>query len=111
MNKAEELLAKLDGEILDKVNAIVMQNDAEIKANAQAAYDAKVEEEIAKIKEGVEAEYKVAREYLLQVIEAEKPVEVEPVMEAPIEEAPVEEVKPEEPVVSADDSNNGPEVL
>ena len=36
MNKAEELLAKLEGEILDKVNAITMQNDAEIKSNAQA---------------------------------------------------------------------------
>lgn len=72
MTKAEELLQKMDAEILEKTNAIVMQRDAEFKEEAQKAYDAKVEEKITEVKAQVEGEYKVAREYLEQIIASEK---------------------------------------
>ena len=75
MSKAAELLAKMDEEILGKVNAIAMQKDAEIKAYAQEKYDEAVEEKLAEIKKGVEVEYAVAKDYLNQIIEAEKAVE------------------------------------
>ena len=75
MSKAAELLAKMGEEILSKVNAIAMQKDAEIKAYAQEKYDEAVEEKLAEIKKDVEVEYAVAKDYLNQIIEAEKAVE------------------------------------
>lgn len=81
MSKAKELLEKIDAEILDKVNARVMERDAEIKEEAQKAYDAKVEEVIASIKAEVEVEYQVAKNYLNEVLAAEAPeIAEEPVV-------------------------------
>lgn len=71
MAKVRELLDRMDAEILDKVNAKVLENDAFIKAAAQEAYDKAVENEVAKIKSAVEAEYTTARAYLNELLEDE----------------------------------------
>lgn len=107
MSKAKELLEKMDAEILEKVNAIVLKEDAAIKARAEEAYNASVEASVAKIKEGVDAEYSVAREYLTEIINAEEPVEEgEKASEETIQssaeqvdEKVADEAMPNEPVV------------
>ena len=110
MTKAEELLQKMNAEILKKTNAIVMQRDAEFKEEAQKAYDAKVEEKIAEVKAEVEGEYKVAREYLEQIIASEK-------TSFPAEEAAGELNQPEAEAVAEpteenlEPANSNPEVI
>lgn len=97
MNKVKELLDRMDKEILDKVNAIVLERDLEIKSKAQEAFDNAIELEIASIKAEVEKGYATAREYLLELL-GDEPAEVvnEPVLD--------ESIVQDEPV-------NGPEVL
>ena len=77
MDRVKELLDRMDAEILEKTNAIVMQRDAEIKAKAQEAYDAKVEEEISRIKNDVEAQYATAKAYLTELLPVEENKEEE----------------------------------
>jgi len=97
MNKVKELLQRMDAEILDKVNAIVLERDLEIKSKAQEAFDNAVELEVAAIKAEVEKGYATAREYLLELLEDEPVAEsVEPVLD--------ETLVQDEPV-------SGPEVL
>lgn len=79
--KVEKLLKEIDDEVMAKVNAKVVEHDAEIKAKAQEAYDKAVEDQIADIKAGVEGEYAMARKYLESLKEKE--------VEAPIASAPV----------------------
>lgn len=98
MNKVKELLNRMDQEILDKVNAIVLERDLEIKSKAQEAFDNAVELEIASIKAEVEKGYATAREYLLELL-GDEPVAVEPI-EPVLDETSVQ-----------DDLVNGPEVL
>lgn len=88
MSKAKELLEKLEAEIFEKTNAEVLERDAEIKEAAQVAYDTAVEAAVAKIKTEVEGAYKIAKDYLLEIVESE-PVEVE---SAPTETIVIEEV-------------------
>lgn len=94
MSKAKELLAKMDAEILEKVNDIVLKEDATIKARAEEAYNNSVEASVAEIKAHVEVEYRVAREYLTQIIADEDKVEGEKASEEPIEPAVEETVEP-----------------
>ena len=88
-----------------------MEEDAEIKEEAQKAYDAKVEEVIASIKAEVEVEYKVAKEYLGQLVEEEVPVEEPTVIEEAhqntIEEMPqtLEQAAQTQPVAQPIDDN------
>ena len=111
MTKAEELLQKMDAEILEKTNAIVMQKDAEFKEEAQKAYDAKVEEKIAEVKAEVEGEYKVAREYLEQIIASEKTSfpTAEPVKDEFVQ--PEAEVVAEPVKENLEPANSNPEVI
>ena len=88
MAKVKELLERMDAEILDKVNAKVLENDAFIKAAAQKAYDDAVEAEISKIKSAVETEYATARAYLNELLADE----------------PLEQEKAEEPLAQAEDN-------
>lgn len=107
MSKAKELLEKMDAEILEKVNAIVLKEDAVIKAEAEKAYDDSVEASVAKIKAQVELEYRVARDYLTEIISSEEQVSegekasdetTEPAVEDTAEPV-ADEAMPNEPVV------------
>lgn len=95
MATPKELLAKIDAEILTEVNKLVAECDAPIKEIAQAAYDAAVEAEIAKIKAAVEIKYETARQYLTELLPEE------PAEEAEVEEVKEEEAKPEEVIEEA----------
>lgn len=81
--KVNALLAKIDAEVIEKVNARVIERDAEIKAKAQKAYDNAVAEAVEDIKAEVEKDYEMARKYLADLREPE-------VAEAPIAAEPVE---------------------
>lgn len=98
MSRVEELLARMDAEILERVNAIVIERDAELKAKAQEAYDNAVELEIANIKAEVEKDYAIARKYLQELALSSKTEEApEPETEVVDEtaEVPEGEVVPE----------------
>lgn len=98
MSRVEELLARMDAEILERVNAIVIERDAELKAKAQEAYDNAVELEIANIKAEVEKDYAIARKYL-QELELSSKTEEAPELETEVvpetAEVPEGEVVPE----------------
>lgn len=109
MNKVKELLEKMDAEILEKTNSIVMERDAEIKEKAQLAYDEAVQDEIASIKEGVEAQYSTAREYLNELLVDEEVEEEKPEEAVVAEESLVAEEAQDEQVVA--EADNEPKVL
>lgn len=77
LDKIDELLARIEAEIENKVNEIVAKNDERIKMAAQAAYDNEVERQLAEIKEEVAFEYETAKKYLLEL----KASQVAPVVE------------------------------
>mgnify|MGYP006970848142 CR=1 FL=1 len=107
MPKVRELLDKMEAEILAEVNAIAVQEDAEIKKYAQDAYDNAVKEKIADIKKRVEVKYETAKSYLMELLEDEPEVKEEATVEAAnVETAPESEV---EATIAVED--NGPVVL
>lgn len=72
MSKTKELLERMEKEIFEKVNEIVLRDDELIKNKANEAYNLSIEESISEIKKEIENEYKIAREYLTQLINEEE---------------------------------------
>lgn len=92
MGKVAELLKRIENEVLDKTNAIVLSKDEEIKTYAQEAYDNAVETKITEIKKDVERGYETAKAYLLELLAEEKAAAGEPILSESETEAEV--VKP-----------------